>query len=147
MKLDDMDQLNLFGLPLELYSRDTSKSAKDMQKTIQNLIQAALEKDSQGTFRDFGKRKAYAFYDPYSNENEFSYLRYEDELRLRASIVVDVQKKSLENLVKSQGELSFTDRERLNQINIMLTRLNDIKVIDAPVLLKLYNLYRYRIDQ
>jgi len=46
MKLDDMDQLNLFGLPLELYSRDTSKSAKDMQKTIQNLIQAALEKDS-----------------------------------------------------------------------------------------------------
>ena len=65
---------------------------------------------------------------------------------MRASIVVDVQRKSLDSLVKSQGELSFTDRERLSQINILLARLNDIKVVDAPVLLKLYNLYRYNLD-
>jgi hypothetical protein len=44
------------------------------------------------------------------------------------------------------GELSFTDRERLTQINILLKRLNEIKVVDAPVLLKLYNLYRYNIE-
>jgi hypothetical protein len=48
--------------------------------------------------------------------------------------------------VKLQGELSFTDRERLSQINTLLGRLNDIKVVDAPVLLKLYNLYRYNIE-
>jgi len=29
-----MEQLNLFGLPLESYNRDTSKSARDMQQTI-----------------------------------------------------------------------------------------------------------------
>ena len=44
------------------------------------------------------------------------------------------------------SELSFTDRERLNQIDTLLKRLNTIKVIDAPVLLKLYNLYRYKIE-
>jgi hypothetical protein len=33
-----MEQLNLFGLPLESYNRDTSRSAKDMQQTIKELI-------------------------------------------------------------------------------------------------------------
>ena len=65
---------------------------------------------------------------------------------MRASVVVDAQRRSLDSLVKLQGELSFTDRERLSQINTLLGRLNDIKVVDAPVLLKLYNLYRYNIE-
>ena len=40
------------------------------------------------------------------------------------------------------GELDFTDKERLSQVEELLTRLEQVKVIDAPVLLKLYNLYR-----
>ena len=48
--------------------------------------------------------------------------------------------------MKKSSELSFTDRERLNQIDTLLKRLNTIKVIDAPVLLKLFNLYRYKIE-
>ena len=34
MKTNQMEQLNLFGLPLENYNRDTTKSARDMQQTI-----------------------------------------------------------------------------------------------------------------
>lgn len=45
----------------------------------------------------------------------------------------------------SKGTLTFTDRERLNQVESLLKKLNDIKVVDAPVLLKLYNLYRFQI--
>jgi hypothetical protein len=73
-----------------------------------------MAQDPSGSFRDFSSRKAYAFYDPYSEESQFSYLKYEDEVRMRASVVVDVQLKSLESLVKMQGDLSFTDRERLS---------------------------------
>ena len=100
MKSDQMEQLNLFGLPLDSYNRDTTRSAKDMQQTIKELIQSALEQDPSGSFRDFGTRKAYAFYDPYGEESQFSYLKYEDEIRMRASVVVDAQRKSLDSLVR-----------------------------------------------
>ena len=35
------------------------------------------------------------------------------------------------------------DSDRLFEVNLLLDRLNSIKIIDAPILLKLYNLYRY----
>lgn len=33
------------------------------------------------------------------------------------------------------------------QVDVLLRRLGDIKVIDAPVLLKLYNMYRYKLHE
>lgn len=67
---------------------------------------------------------------------------------MRASIVVDVKLGELSDLkeMAAKGTLSFTDKERLNQVESLLRRLNDIKVVDAPVLLKLYNLYRYQLE-
>lgn len=64
---------------------------------------------------------------------------------MRASLVVDVKLAELSDLkdMAAKGTLTFTDKERLNQVESLLKRLNDIKVVDAPVLLKLYNLYRY----
>ena len=64
---------------------------------------------------------------------------------MRASLVVDVKLGELSDLkdMAVKGTLTFTDKERLNQVESLLKRLNDIKVVDAPVLLKLYNLYRY----
>jgi hypothetical protein len=64
---------------------------------------------------------------------------------MRASLVVDVKLGELSDLkdMAAKGTLTFTDKERLNQVESLLKRLNDIKVVDAPVLLKLYNLYRY----
>lgn len=66
---------------------------------------------------------------------------------MRASLVVDVKLEELQDLrlMASKGTLTFTDRERLNQVESLLKKLNDIKVVDAPVLLKLYNLYRFQI--
>jgi hypothetical protein len=67
---------------------------------------------------------------------------------MRASLVVDVKLGELSDLkeMATKGTLSFTDKERLNQVESLLRRLNDIKVVDAPVLLKLYNLYRYQLE-
>jgi hypothetical protein len=32
-------------------------------------------------------------------------------------------------------------------VEFLLERLGDIKIIDAPILLKLYNLYRYDLNR
>lgn len=34
----------------------------------------------------------------------------------------------------------------MNEVEIMLRRLGDIKINDAQVLLKLYNMYRFRVQ-
>ena len=47
---------------------------------------------------NFGQRKAYTFYDPYNWESQYASIRYEDEVKLRASIVIDVQKSSLDQI-------------------------------------------------
>ena len=43
------------------------------------------------------------------------------------------------------GSLSVEERDMLIQCGVLLDRLGDVKIIDAPVLLKIYNLYRYEI--
>lgn len=50
-----------------------------------------MQEDPSGSFKNFSNRKAYATYDPYNEESSYASLRYEDEVRLRASIVVEVQ--------------------------------------------------------
>lgn len=42
-------------------------------------------------------------------------------------------------------DLNPIDREIHEQVSLLLNRLHDIKIIDAPILLKLYGLYRYRL--
>lgn len=42
-------------------------------------------------------------------------------------------------------DLSFADKERKQQVLKLLTYLGELKVVDAPVLFKLYDLYRYKI--
>jgi hypothetical protein len=51
--------------------------------------------DPSGMYKEYSKRKAYQNFDPYSEESQFASLRYEDEIRLRASIVIDIQIQSL----------------------------------------------------
>jgi len=58
-------------------------------------------------------RKAYATYDPYNYESQYAALRYEDEIRMRASIVIDVQKTVLKELKKDDSELDLQDKERM----------------------------------
>lgn len=67
---------------------------------------------------------------------------------MRASLIVDAKLLQLSDLkdMAAKGTLTFADKERLNQVESLLKRLNDIKIVDAPVLLKLYNLYRYQLE-
>jgi hypothetical protein len=66
----------------------------------------------------------------------------------RASVVIDqfkTQFAALESELKQNTNSSnFIEKERLAQTAELLDRLSNVKIIDAPVLLKLYDLYRYR---
>lgn len=58
-----------------------------------------MKEDPSGSLRDFGIRKFSVSYDPYNEESDFSHLRYEDEVKLRASLVLNVQKQAISDLV------------------------------------------------
>ena len=47
-------------------------------------------------------------------------------------------------LNQNPSKRKFIEQERFKQVDELLTRLSKVKIIDAPVLLKLYELYRYR---
>ena len=47
-------------------------------------------------------------------------------------------------LNQNPSKKKFIEQERFKQVDELLTRLSKVKIIDAPVLLKLYELYRYR---
>lgn len=79
------------------------------------MVALAQQVDPTNSAGDFSKKKTFNFYDPYNgeNDNHFAALRFEDQARLRASIVVDVHGQNLTELKANKG-LSFTDKERLN---------------------------------
>jgi hypothetical protein len=70
-------------------------------------------------------------------------LKFEDEWRLRASLVLDFYKQELSKYEDVQ--LSFADKERKQQVHSLLNYMSSLKIIDAPVLLNIYNLYRYKL--
>lgn len=106
-----------------------------------------MRDDPSGSLRDFGTRKSTVSYDPYNEESDFTHLRYEDEVKLRASLVLNVQKRVLSDIVTHYDKLDYSDKERFTQVQILIERLDEIKIVDAPVLLKLYNLYRYKLAE
>lgn len=62
------------------------------------MVVSALERDPDGSFKDFGQRKSITAYDPYNFEAQYASIKYEDEVRMRASIVIDMQKSALDEL-------------------------------------------------
>lgn len=109
-----METLNLFGLPMdESGSFDASAASKDLQAAIKELVYKAITDDPQGSYKDYSTRKSYAAYDPYSDQTYFASLKYEDEAKLRASIVINVQSNALHHLRVNKDSLSMVDRERL----------------------------------
>ena len=44
-----------------------------------------------------------------------------------------------------EDSLNFTDKERKQQVLTLIENLSHIKIIDAPVLFRLYDLYRIKI--
>ena len=43
--------------------------------------------------------------------------------------------------------VSAADIQRYESIKEMLDRLSDLKITDPQVLLKLYNIYRYKVEE
>ena len=74
---------------------------------------------------------------------KYSFLKYEDQSKLRASIVLDYYLNEVNSL--KDEELSFADKERKQQVVQLIKNLTNIKIIDAPILMKLYDQYRMKI--
>lgn len=157
MESKNMQEMNMYG-DSTLGGSDQSINQKEdpigahnqkIRDLVKDMIQEAQEADPEGRYKNFGERKAFSAYDPYNHTNFFSHLRYEDEIKLRASIVIDEQMRALTDLRKAnrRGELNEEDRLTLLQCDTLLNRLAQVKIIDAPVLLKIYNLYKYDITE
>ena len=147
-RVGDMQSMNLFGAPAEVSTRDRTADSVEMQRVISDLMATAAENDPSGSYADFTERKAITMVDPYSDESQFASLKFEDSFKQRASIVIDVHKSTLAGLRKAgkKDKLDFADKERLVQVEELLTRLESVKIVDSPVLLKLYNLYRLQME-
>ena len=72
-------------------SKASRKASKEETNAIlQDLVQLVTEIDPAGSTKDFSKRKSFVVYDPYNPDQtaSFAHLRYEDEAKMRASLVV-----------------------------------------------------------
>jgi len=143
----DMHSLNLFGVPLEETAsqfKDIAATSQETQKVLRELIELT-EHIGGSTITNFNVRKSFVYYDPYEPNDAvtYSYLKFEDQEKLRASVVLDFYKKEIESL--EDDSLSFADKERKQQVIKLIDYLGQLKVVDASVLLKLHELYRYKL--
>ena len=143
----DMHSLNLFGVPLEETAsqfKDMAATSQETQKVLRELIELT-EHIGGSTITNFNVRKSFVYYDPYEPNDAvtYSYLKFEDQEKLRASVVLDFYKKEIESL--EDDSLSFADKERKQQVIKLIDYLGQLKVVDASVLLKLHELYRYKL--
>jgi len=139
----DMHSLNLFGLPLEETS-DTPQVNADTKRVLQELIEVTDEV-AGNSIANFQQRKAFAYYDPYEPDESvtYAYLKFEDHTKLRASVVLDYFMKEVEAI--PDASLTYADKERKEQVVKLVKYLSELKVIDAPILFKLYEIYRYKV--
>jgi hypothetical protein len=85
-------------------------------------------------------------FDPYQDmentliESQYTALRFEDSMKLRASIVMNAYSTQITDIDFSK--LSYEEKERYERVVNLLKYLKDVKIVDAPVLLKIYNLHR-----
>lgn len=66
-------------------------------------------------------------------------LVYEDSMRLRSSIIINAYQRQLDDI--DAETLTIQEQESYTRVKNLLTYLKNVKVIDAPVLLKIYRLY------
>ena len=101
-QVGDFESFNIFGVSLDSQNMETEvrrgQPAHKMKKVLNDLVQMAQQIDPSGESRDFSKRKKFNYYDPYNptDETEFAHLKYEDEAKFRASVIVDLHKQNLE---------------------------------------------------
>ena len=60
-------------------------------------------------------------------------------MKLRSSLIIKAYERQLKAM--DYDSLSFTEKESYTRVKNLLSYLANVKVIDAPVLLKIYRLY------
>ena len=70
------------------------------------------QEDASGISKDFSKRKSFVSYDPYNPNlhQDFIGLKYDDNPRTKASLVVDMHSRSIVELGKEMADASVQDR-------------------------------------
>jgi len=138
-----MHNLNLFGLPLE-ETTDAPQASAETKRVLQELIDVTDEV-AGNSIANFQQRKAFAYYDPYEPDEgvAYAFLKFEDHTKLRASVVLDYYLKEVESI--PDASLTYADKERKEQVVKLVKYLSELKVIDAPILFKLYEIYRYKV--
>jgi hypothetical protein len=80
--------------------RGKEASKEEISKVLTDLVQMVTEIDPSGSSRDFSKRKSFVYYDPYNPDRSasFAHLRYEDSAKMRASLIVQQHRESLNEI-------------------------------------------------
>jgi len=116
-----MESLNLFGVPLDTLSelsggkKESIKEKNDKRRFVRELIEVMQALDTDNAAQDFATPKTFINFDPFASEDSLdqtgSALKYEDNMKLRASLGLDVYEKSLDAI--DQSKLSYQDNEKL----------------------------------
>ena len=157
-KVGDLQSLNLFGVEMDadavmekVGKRNRTATKEEVQGILTDLVQLVTELDPSGASRDFTKRKSFVYYDPYNPDrsSSFAHLRYEDNAKMRASLIVQQHTEALSVIETQLGGrgVSVADKQRFESVREMLDRLSDMKITDPQVLLKLYGMYRYDVSK
>lgn len=154
-----MEALNLFGVPIQVEQQATSKEQAAKKKFVADLIDMLTDLDNLneiegvGLTQDFTTAKSLVSYDLSAQFGEEAHkdgkskppvtdhraLVYEDSMRLRSSIIINAYQRQLDDI--DYDSLTFQEQESYTRVKNLLTYLKNVKVIDAPVLLKIYRLY------
>jgi len=127
------------------------KEKNQRRRFVRELIDVMQTIDPDNLTQDFEAPKQWIHFDPYADTDQglgkqskidmqFSALRYEDNAKLRASLVLDAYETEIDNI--DVATLTFEEKERFERVINLLEYLKGVKVVDAPVLLKIFNLHR-----
>ena len=144
-----MQQLNLFGTPIGMDDSYRGKNRSAKKEFVNELVEIMDMMDED--IQNFEMPKRFIYFDPNSEDNgdnddpqensQLTAIKYEDSHKLRASIILDVYEQQLKG-IDPKKLIKPEDQQRYERVKNLLSYLKNVKIIDAPVLLKIYNLYR-----
>ena len=156
--IGELDSLNLFGVAVDKSAQDLAKDLSSkvqsdkarVRKILGELVSMAKELDPQGESKDFSTRKAFNYYDPYNLDGDLvdANLLYEDGTsKEHASLIVHLHDDQLSKISQDiEDSENVQDKQLADHILQMTKQLNYVKIVDPQVLLKLYHLYRYKVN-
>ena len=164
----NMEKLNLFGVALTTQEeselgreQDTARDKEHRRKFVADLIDVLCQVDDEhelrglGGAQDLDQPKSLFHFDPYgqfegghasvlgSFDQQLTALQYEDRLKLRASIIIDTYAQQIQDIDASK--LTLQEKDTYEKVTNLLNYLQNVKIVDAPVLLKIYNLHRCKM--